>query len=280
MKTSTYLSTLLALIVQVMVIGQTASYRKLNVLGGDKQTKPIKKERVYPTLISAEEFNAKTTIIKTTKQAQNITQTSEVKSLNSVKEITPASEAKNTVPVIDNNTFNYYNNANCYATLVYAGELLKQADGLLLIEKSLRREAKSKLGAEKTTLINSANELVKQAEQKQIQASEIAGKINVEKFKQNNITLYTLMDNSDNIDERISIVAEDLNSEAKHAIKMAKEMREEAYAQQNNSAKLGTMNNAEEKETVALNKQDAAISLIKNATASKHKFVFHDLAVK
>ena len=275
MKTITYIPTLLALIIQVMVNGQTASYRALHVLGSNKpassnivkQNEVVKKERVYPTLISAEEFNGNGITAKTSQPAQATPLTTETKQNPHVYTIVNSSVLKKEVPVIDNNTFNYYNNANCYATLVYAAELLKQADGLLLIEKSLRREAKTKTGIQKTNLSNSADELVKQAELKQIQASEITGKINVEKFKQNNITLYTLMDNTDKIDERITIVAEDLNSEAKHAIKMAKEMREEAYSLNNNAAKLGTMNNAEEKETNALNKQDAAISLIKNATA-------------
>ncbi len=213
---------------------------------------------MYPTLVSTEENEKKPAQVKY--EATN-----------------RANQDKTTI--IDNNTFNYYNNAACYNTMVYAIELLKQADGLMTIEKTLRKEAKTKHGNEKTELMNSANELIKQAEAKQIQASEISGKICVEKFKENNITLYTLLEKT-KIDERTTIVANDLNLEAKYSIKLAKEMREEAYAMQSNSAKLGTMNNAEEKEAIALNKQAAAITLIKDAIAYNNNLFTNDVAVK
>jgi hypothetical protein len=273
MKTRNYIPTLLALIIHVIVSGQTqATHRSLYVIGGkdanstvsgQKPNNIAKKDKVYPTLVSTEE---------------NKTPVS-VKKSNPVQTNFQSGEIKNQVQAIDNNTFNYYNNANCYSTMVYASELLKQADGLLAIERNLRNELKTKHGNEKIQLINSANELLKQAEVKQIQASEITGKINVEKFKENNITLYTLIDKS-KIDTQITVAANDLNTEAKYSMKMAQEMREEAYAMKNNASKLGTMNNAEEKEVAALSKQEAAISLIKNATASNDRIITNDLAVK
>ncbi len=296
MKTRNYIPTLLAVIIQVMVIGQTqdnqASYRTLSILGSNKpvtstvakqkqnnsETNSVvsnkineptavspKKERVYPTLISSEEPEIKAPVAtNNSKLAQTISQLTEVQ-----PEVT----------VIDNNTFNYYNNANCYSTLVYVKELLKQADDLSLIEKTLRKEAKTKQGTEKAQLNKSANDLVKQIEIKQIQASEISGRISVEKFKQNTITLYTLIEKSD-INERITNEAKDLNLDATHQIKMAKEMREEAYSMKTNSAKLGTMNNAEEKEISALNEQETAILLIKKSTASINTKSQNNLAVK
>jgi hypothetical protein len=272
MKTLIYLPTLLALIIQVMVNGQTpenqASRRTLPVLGAKTQNKTTstqaQKERVYPTLISSDQPEIKAPETNNTKLAQTISQLTEV---------------QNPVTVIDNNTFNYYNNANCYSTMVYVNELLKQADDLSLIEKTLRSEAKTKQGAEQTQLINSANQLVKQIEIKQIQASEISGKISVEKFNQNTITLYTLIEKNI-IDERISDEAKDLNNDASHLIKMAKEMREEAYSMKTNAAKLGTMNNAEEKELAALNEQDAALLKIKKSIASINNKIQNDLVTK
>lgn len=254
MKTKNFLPTLLAVTIQVMVNGQTQgnqSHRSLPVLeDGKKNT-----AKVYPTLVSEERAT--------------------------IKELSFTSKTETTndkTTTIDNNTFNYYSNANCYATVTYANELLKQADDLGLIEKTLRAQASTKKGEEKIKLVNAANELFKQAELKQIQASEIAGKINHEKYKSNSI-VFNNMAFTSVAGEIILEKAKEINSEASHNIKLAKEMREEAYAMHNNTAKLGTMSNAEEKETIALSKQDEAIGILKQYAAI-FETMMNDLAVR
>jgi predicted phosphatase len=53
-----------------------------------------------------------------------------------------------------------------------------------------------------------------------------------------------------------------LINSASREIKLAKEMREEAYAWSNNAATLGSLSNAEEKEFLALNKLDEATAIL------------------
>ncbi len=262
MKTKNHIPTLLALILQLVVSGQTLNnqitHRTLPVLGNQSGTslsvmqkpnagqKELAPKKNYPILISSQS-NTNNTI-----QVNNL---------------------------IDNNTFNYFNNKDCYATIVYAKELLKQANELFMIEKTLRAEAKTKQGEEKLTLLKGADELLKQSEIKQIQASEIYGKLSLEKFKSNTIVfnkmIFTSIANETILDE-----AKYLNSEAVYTFKMAKEMREEAYSFKTNSAKLGTMGNAEEKETLALQEQESAIVLLKKSTANNNHAITNDLAVK
>ena len=251
MKTSSLFSTLLALALSMTVSSQThnrqADHRTLAILGakqnqvaetaqtaqsGTIPTSPDKKasasvRKIYPTLVSQEE---------STKLATN----------------------KN---IIDNNTYNFFNNSNCYNTIIYAGELIKQAESLSDVEKSVRKQAEGKSAAEKTTWLNSADELKKQAELKLIQASEIAGKINLEKFKKNEETFSKLAELTHATDLIVE-KANALSAEAGFEIKMAKELRQEAYAMHNNTAKLGVLNNAEEKEIFAIDTQEKAIGLL------------------
>ncbi|MGZ3901772.1 MAG: hypothetical protein ACXVDC_15705, partial [Bacteroidia bacterium] len=185
---------------------------------------------------------------------------------------------KKTGTIIDNNTFNYYNNPNCYSTRIYASELLKQADELLSIEELLKKEAAVLNGDEKDKLLAAANKLLKQAEFKQIQASEILGKINLQTFKANQFIYHDLLLKVS--DAEVESRAESMDAEASYAIKQAKEMREEAYSQASNSAKLGNMTNAEEKENEALAQQNSAISLLKKSLAANISLYLTDLAVK
>lgn len=259
MKTLNFLPTVLAFCIPVMMISQTQNNqprRILSVLGNDKKEFSIKsssipaeknERKIYPTLLSSEDAYA-------------------------------AKENKQPANVIDNNTFNYYNNSNCYATEIYASELIKQAEDLGTIESTLRNEAKTKQGEEKNNLVKAANELFRQGEIKLIQASEIKGKINLEKFNSGKIIFNNLILTS-LAAESITQQAKEIESEAHHSFKMAKEMREEAYAMPTNSAKLGTMGNAEEKETIALGKQNKAITILKQYAALQQNII-NDLAVK
>jgi hypothetical protein len=268
MKTKNFIPTLLALIIRVMVTGQTqeiqSQYRILNALGGKAPSSPslgvakkqalkeksdaiqndrsksvASKPKVYPTLISAE---------------------------------TPS--ANNT----DNNTFNYYNNPSCYTSRLYVTELLKQADELLSIAGSLKQQASEKNQDEKEPLLTAALSLEKQAELKQVQASEISGKLSLDLFNKNETIYSALMDKVKK--EIIQDWAITLHDEAAYSIKIAKEMREEAYSITSTAAKLGVMSNAEEKESHALAKQDEAITVLKNAIAAHQIYQAGDLAVK
>lgn len=277
MKTKFYLLTLLAFAAQVVVNAQTnnqSSHRILGTLGNKSETSnaPAKNETAVTT--DQKVIENKTSTASQKVESNNTQAISEKDKKNYPTLISSepnnksqlASTDKKEAKKTDNNTYNYYANENCYNTMVYAAELIKQAEELASIEQVLRTSAKTKVGEEKNKLIKSANELRAQAELKQIQASEIAGKLNLEKFN-NNKVIFVVLIKKVSANESVVEEAKIINTEAEYSMKLAKEMREEAYAMHNNAAKLGTMSNAEEKETEALNKQDEAINKIKKYTA-------------
>ena len=127
-----------------------------------------------------------------------------------------------------------------------ADEILKQADELAAKAKALREEA---------------TRLEQQALIKKIIASEISGKLNYTQFVLKKEQADSLYQNSNlNTKEQINV----LIANAGREIKIAREMREEAYSWANNAARLGNLSNAEEKETLSLSKLAEAVTLLKN----------------
>lgn len=197
MKTNLYFPTLLAVIIQVMVHGQTPG----------NQITQIRK-----------------TLISTESSIVNVTYTMK-------------------------------------STAVELPNLLKQAKELNTTMQSFRNAAKTKKGDEKRELTIEALFFEKQFVLKQIEISELLAKDTYQKLYQNRnyigLLLKTIKD-----DEYTTNLATNLNSEAEKCIRMAKEMREEAYAQATNNAKLGNMTNAEDEEVIALNKQQQVFDII------------------
>ncbi|MDP1800737.1 MAG: hypothetical protein Q8L81_05265 [Bacteroidota bacterium] len=197
MKTNLYLPTLLAVIIQVMVHGQTP----------DNQITQVRK-----------------TLISTESSIVNITYTMK-------------------------------------STAVELSNLLKQAKELSSTMQSFKNAATTKKGDEKRELTIEALFFEKQFVLKQIEISELLAKDTYQKLYQNRnyigLLLKTIKD-----DEYTSNLATNLNAEAEKYIRMAKEMREEAYAQANFVAKLGNMTNAEDEEVIALNKQQQVFDII------------------
>lgn len=139
--------------------------------------------------------------------------------------------------------------------------LLAKAEEMQALELQLRNRAKLFTGQEKNKLTASANALAKQTELVLIQASEIKGKLNLETY-QFHTEIYTDLVNDQNVNDNFLQYAESLIKEAGQSIKLAREMRQEAYAMPNNASKLGTMMNAEDKENYALLKQNQAIQTL------------------
>ncbi len=144
-------------------------------------------------------------------------------------------------------------------------DLLQDAYDLNSKSQKLNGAAKTSNGLTKTELNKEANYLYRLYELKEIAASELSAKMTYEKFVQNKTIFNTLINNYSG-DRNTSGNARNLIADAEKCIKMAKEIREEANAMPTIEAKWGTMSNAEEKETLALNKEDKAINLIKKAT--------------
>jgi hypothetical protein len=147
---------------------------------------------------------------------------------------------------------------------LYLQNLQQQADELLSKETALRLQAKTKQNEERRNCLQQAKELAMQAEIKLIHASEILGKINRYHYTSNKNN-YNQLSLANRADADVTMKAESIYFDAEHTMHMSSEMREEAYAQPNNSTKLGTLGNAEEGETIALLKQTEAINILKQA---------------
>lgn len=130
--------------------------------------------------------------------------------------------------------------------------------------KFLQAEASKFTGPAKENLLQQASIPAKQAEANYIKASEIAGKTSKEIFKINEQNLAAILA-IDIGDEYSSNQARELIIEATFNIRLAQEMREEAYAMPTSASKLGSMINAEEKETLAINQQKKAIEILKGS---------------
>ncbi len=152
------------------------------------------------------------------------------------------------------------------STLQDAKSYQAKAEELQLSEKKLRAKANTKKGQEKAQLIASANKIAKEVELLQIQASEIYGKFNLETF-QFVEEVYTALLKDPNVNDNYINRSEQLRSQAEQTLKLAKEMRQEAYAMPNNAGKLGTMQNAEEMESIALSKQKEAINILNKVSS-------------
>lgn len=183
MKTLTYLTTLLALTIQVMVNGQTPG----------NQTRKIRVDIMGP------------------------------------KEPVKMS----------------YVNSNITLSEKEYLQLLEQAKTLKLNAKQLREEA---INIEQQSLV------------KQIEASELSAQISYHKFEQNRGIILNIFPQIPQ--NTITFTkANDSFTESERYMKIAKEMREEGHAQLTIQAKYGDFSNAEEKEELALQKQQEVLDL-------------------
>lgn len=142
--------------------------------------------------------------------------------------------------------------------------LLKQSDELTAKAQQLKTQAQDKTGNERNALLEQASSLEKQAEEKQIQASEVSAQTAIAKSEINKENFNALI-KAGKSDESSADEAKQLMEEADQALKQSKAIREEANAISNNAAKIGNLSNAEEKEQIAVNKQNEAIAILQKA---------------
>lgn len=133
-------------------------------------------------------------------------------------------------------------------------EIMKQAEELESKAQTLRNQAK--------LILQEATNLDKQVTSVKIVASEVSGKLCQKKFtasKQNTDSILKTCKSNESCITQVK----DLINQASREIQLAKEMREEAYAWENNYAQLGALSNVEEKEISALNKIDEALVILR-----------------
>lgn len=129
-------------------------------------------------------------------------------------------------------------------------EQIKQSDALASAEQKLKEEI---LATQQQRI------------QKQIAVSRLKAHIVRETFTTNDLRIKDLL-SAPSLKSFTIQKSTELNSEAFRAFERSKEIREEADAQPTPEAQLAEMSNAEEKETLALAKQQEVIDLLKQAT--------------
>ena len=230
MKTRNYLLTLLALIIQVMVNGQTQENQASQ--NNSSKLAPVIK-RHSSGIVKKQMMDGKPII----------TQEPVIKQEPS---LTKDKVAVNTAPTSKSS----------------AQTLKQQANDLTIQSKNLRQAAQSASGLTKNELISEANELYKQAEIMLITALELSGVKNKEAYNSNKSYLNQLLEQV-NTSALVSKQANGLISEANMNMRLANEMREEANAMPTNAGKLGSLSNADEKETLAIGEQKEAINILR-----------------
>lgn len=144
--------------------------------------------------------------------------------------------------------------------------LQTEADFLINIYSALLEDAASKNTLQKQKkLFDDAVAVFKAYELKQIEMSNVFAQINYAKFRENKASIKLLL-----VDYNGGVVYEKLVNklikESDFAMQMAMEIREGADKQSNNSARLANCTNAEEKEIIALSKQNEAIDVLERTS--------------
>lgn len=143
-----------------------------------------------------------------------------------------------------------------------AQNLKQKAEDLILKSKYLREAAVNNTGLTKTELIEESNTLYKQAETMMITALELSGVKNKESYSLNKTSINQLLEKS-TLSAVAGKQAQSLIADAEMNMRFAYEMREEANAMPTSAAKLGSLSNADEKETLALGEQNQALNILR-----------------
>jgi hypothetical protein len=158
-------------------------------------------------------------------------------------------------------------------------QLSEEASQILAVEQTLRSESYSDTNRNYKTLKQCSAFLIDAAIQKQLMSSEINGKLNRDQFSSNLIQITHLAFKLEN-QSSIYIYTLDKKQQCIQTMKLAQEMREEAYSLRNYSSILGVLLNAEEKESIALNNQLQLITEIKRALAFNQMRIVSELAIR
>lgn len=187
-----------------------------------------------------------------------------VSNANKLKELDSKTIVNNTVNPIENTTS--VNTTSVESTtqnpINPVTSLLNEAD--LLSNKAIeqRKEAKTKSGIEKENLIKQANENEKLSINKKIEAASFVEKDNKSTFDTHLKEIENLQKLSDGKSNENITQAKKLSNDAQLFFKEAEKLRNEAINNSSSSAKLGGLNNAEEKESEGLLKQEKSLQLL------------------
>jgi hypothetical protein len=141
---------------------------------------------------------------------------------------------------------------------------LKQANEMQETAEELKNASINARPNEKLEMIKESLILENDYKTKQITASNLYATFVYNNFSKNRLVIASLLENLISKPELITKAIQ-LNMEAESYIKLGKEIREEANAQFTKAAILGEISNAEEKETIAINKQQETLKTLEYA---------------
>lgn len=148
-------------------------------------------------------------------------------------------------------------------------DLLRKAEAMFSMYHEALAQSLKLTGNQKAEMLSQAGKLKEQAIFHQLEASKLAGLLAKQNFEENNDLIMVYLDSYVG-KESVIREAKLLLSEAEFAMKLAREMREEAYSMADLSARLGNLGNAEEKEHQALEKQRKVLGKFAEYSCSRN----------
>ncbi len=142
-------------------------------------------------------------------------------------------------------------------------ELLQAAEELSTKAANTKTEANTKKGKEKDNLLAKAKEYEDESNAKKLDASNLIEQSNTINYTTNNTSITELLVKLKTDNPALAIELEQKNNELKTVKTQAANLRTEANAQTNASAKIGGLGNAEEKEAELLQKQTTLLNELK-----------------
>lgn len=152
---------------------------------------------------------------------------------------------------------------NDFSKVQDPNELIIKAEKLMAVSDKIKKESKNKKGAEKEMMESEAKIFESESQSCLIAASEMMAANNREEFMSLKHYFVGCLDtasvNDYSLDE-----AKKIFFAALRLFRIAKEMREEAYAQSTKGAIIGALKNADENEMIAIIKMNEAIKTLVN----------------
>ncbi len=151
---------------------------------------------------------------------------------------------------------------NDFSKVQDPAELIIKSEKLMVIANQIKKELKTKTGAEHEMMLAEVKTLENEAQICQIAAAEIKASYNRDEFLVFKNYFISYLDTCD-VSYNTAYEAKLIYFTAVRYFRIAKEMREEAYAQSVKLATIGGLLNAEEKEMVAIIKMNEAIKTLR-----------------
>lgn len=262
MKTIIYLTISLVLAFQGMVMSQ----EKINVqnTNASQPLKPISKVKHGEMKKEASSDQKKSTEFSTSEERIQMID-KQIAELEKLKSTFSASSEEEDL-AIEVTNFKTINSQNTAKEIEEYFVLQTEADFLINVYLALLEDAASKNTLQKQKkMFEEAISVYKAYELKQIEMSNVFAQINYSKFKENKASIKLLLVdyNGGMVYERL---VNKLIKESDFAMQMAMEIRGDADKQTNASARLANYINAEEKEIIALSKQNEVIDVLEKTS--------------